>query len=123
VSYSEIVLAPGSGRLVQLRLLDADGQTIDFTVGSWQAKMVILPYPMYVGTPIATLTTTGVTVSDGPKYEWLTLGANSYLTLTPSSIVTKDWRWTRQHYDCYVTGPNVNSEPDRVAHGPIRMDW
>lgn len=123
MSYSEIVLAPSSGRSVSLRLLDANNDPIDFTVGSWSASLVITPYPMYDGEPFATLTTPGVTVDLGPAYAWLVLRSDSTLLLTPSPLITKDWRFSRQHYDCFVTGPNVNSVPDRVAHGPLRMDW
>lgn len=123
MSYSEIILAPNSGRTVTLNLKDKAGLPINFTVGTWQATLVITDYPMFTGTPYATLTTPGVIVPLGPAYEWLTLSADSVMTLTPLPTVTSEWRFTRQHYDCFVKGPNVNSLPDRVAHGPFIMDW
>lgn len=123
MSYSEIVLAPNSGRPVTLSLKDKNSQPIDFTVGTWTARIVITDYPMFVGVPFATLITPDIVVPVGPSYVWLALGADSVLTLTPSSIVTSEWRFSRQHYDCFIAGPNVNSSLDRVGHGPLIMDW
>jgi hypothetical protein len=123
MSYSEIALAPGSGRPISLVLSQGNGEPIDFTVGSWSARLVIVPYPKYVGVPFVTLSTVGVEVTDGDHFEWLTLNADSKLTLTPDPLVTPEWQFSRYHYDCFTQGPNLSSKPNRVGHGPFKMDW
>lgn len=123
MSVAEIVLAPGSFRSISLDLSDGSGGAIDFTVGTWSCIIEIMPYPMYDGVPFATLSTSDVIVPEGPKYEWLTLNAQSEIVLGPDGLVTSEWRWSRYHYNCFLTGPNVTSKPDRVGHGPFKMDW
>ena len=125
MAYAEIVLAPGSGRPVSLNLSDGNGNPIDFSVGTWVARMVIVPYPRYVGVPFYTLTTPGVVVPSGPSAAWLVLTSQSQLVLNPDATitVTDPWKFTRYHYDCWLQGPNVSSIPDRAGHGPFKMDW
>lgn len=123
MSVAEIVLAPGSFRPISLDLSDGVGGNIDFTVGTWSCFIKIVPYPTYDGVPFATLSTLDVEVLDGPKYEWLTLTSGSEIVLSPDGLVTSEWRWSRYHYDCFLTGPNLTSKPDRVGHGPFKMDW
>jgi hypothetical protein len=122
LSGSEIVLAPGSSKPISRVLNDGNGVPLDFTVGTWSALLKIFPYPGYVGVPFTTLTTPGVTVSDGTKQEWLSF-LDGRLVITPDPLVTVDWQFSRYHYDCFLTGPNINSSPERVGHGPFRMDW
>ena len=123
MAYSEIVLVPGSARQTSLTLLSRDREPIDFLQGVWRVRLVIVPYPMYDGDPFYTLVNSGTPVDVGPGAEWLSLTADSKLVLTPDPDITLGWRWTRYHYDCWLTGPNENSKPDRAGHGPIKMDW
>jgi hypothetical protein len=123
LAQSEIVLAPGSGRPISLNLVDKDGNAIDFTAGTWSCRLAIVPYPMFQGTPYCTLVTANVTDVDGTRYPWLTLSADSRLVLTPDPDVTETWTWIRKHYECHLQGPNFNSKPDRVDHGPFKMEW
>jgi hypothetical protein len=123
--YSEIILAPGSGKKVSLTLEDGLGNPIDFTTGTWSARLVIVPYARYSGAPFATLITTNAELEAGPVLEWLTLTSESNLIINPDPelTLTSPWKFTRYHYDCWIKGPNLNSAPDRIGHGPFKMDW
>ena len=123
MTQSEIILAPGSGRPISLNLVDGNGNAIDFTAGTWSCRLFIVPYPMYQGTPFCTLVTANVSDVDGPTFPWLALNSQSQLILSPDPDVTEQWKWVRKHYECYLQGPNLTSKPDRVGHGPFKMEW
>lgn len=123
MAQSEIILAPGSGRPISLKLADRLGNPIDFTTGTWSCRLAIVPYPMFQGVPYCTLVTDNVSDTESPRYPWLTLDENSQLVLTPDPDTTLEWTWIRKHYECHLTGPNVSSSPDRVGHGPFKMEW
>jgi hypothetical protein len=128
VVYSEIVLSPGSAEVISFTVKDANKQPVDFTLGNWSARLSIIRYPGCLDTPFHTTGTTGVT---GVNTQWLNLvvtkdGAGkatlSQLTLTPDPAVTGPWNFTRYHYDCFLTGPNLSSKPILLVHGPFIMD-
>lgn len=117
MSGSEIVLAPGSSRALTRSLLDKNNQPVDFGVGTWRADLYIVEYPRAAGAPFAILsTTTGVGL-----LPWITL-SNSSVIITPDPDVTSQWSFYKYHYELYLQGPNVQSEPERVDHGPFRLD-
>ena len=117
MSGSEIVLAPGSSKPLTRSLLDRDGQVIDFSVGTWRADLVIIEYPDAVSPIFQTLST----ASGTGLLQWLAL-ANSSVIITPDPAVTSSWNFYKYHYELFVQGPNVNSKPERVDHGPFRLD-
>lgn len=114
---SEIVLPVGSGRPLTRSLLDKNNQAIDFTVGTWRADLLIVEYPGAIGSPFAKLSTaTGTGL-----LQWLSLGGSA-VTITPDPTVTAGWDFYKYHYDLYIQGPNPVSKPERVDHGPFRLD-
>lgn len=117
MSSSEIVLAPGSSRAVTSSLLDKDNQPVDFSTGSWRADLHIVEYPGAEGSPFARLST----AVEAGHLNWLTLN-NSSVTITPDPDVTSLWNFHKYHYELYLRGPNVQSKPERIAHGPFRLD-
>lgn len=117
MSGSEIVLAPGSGRPLTRSLLDKDNQPVDFATGTWRADLHIVEYPGAEGVPFAILSTaTGLGL-----LSWITLN-NSSVIITPDPEVTSEWNFYKYHYELYIQGPNLNSEAERVDHGPFRLD-
>lgn len=110
-------MAKGSARPFTLSLLDKLNATVDFSVGTWRADLLIVEYPGAVGTPFAQLSTSAGT----GLLQWLVL-ANSSLTLTPDPAVTDLWDFYKYHYDLFITGPNFNSKAERVDHGPFRLE-
>jgi hypothetical protein len=117
MSASGITLAAGSGRTFTLPLLDKSNQPVDLTIGTWRADLYIIEYPGALSSPFAQLSTSAGT----GLLQWLTFGT-SLLTLTPDPAVTKLWTFYKYHYDLYLTGPNVSSKPERVDHGPFRLE-
>ena len=117
MSGSEIVLAPGSVKPVTRSLLDKDNQPIDFATGTWRADLLIVEYPGAIGEPFAKLST----AVEAGYLKWLTLN-NSSLTITPDPAVTSGWDFYKYHYDLYIQGPNVSSKPERIDHGPFKLD-
>ena len=117
MSYSEIVLAPGSGKTVTRSLLDKDNQPIDFSSGTWRADLFIVEYPGADGVPFAALSTS----TDVGTLRWLSL-SNSSVIITPDPSITSEWDFYKYHYEFYLQGPNAQSKPERVAHGPFRLD-
>lgn len=117
MAYSEIVLAPGSGRPLTRSLLDSNNQPVDFTVGTWRADLFIVEYPGAPGTPFSVLSTS----NDSGTLKWLSLN-NSSVIITPDPTVTSTWDFYKYHYELYVQGPNISSKPERVGHGPFRLD-
>lgn len=117
MSGTEIVIAPGSGRPLTRSLLDKNNQPIDFTIGTWRADLVIIEYPGSTGPAFAKLSTA---VGAG-LLQWLALN-NSAVTITPDPAVTSSWSFYKYHYDLFIQGPNVISKPERVDHGPFRLD-
>ena len=117
MSYSELVLVPGSGRPLTLSLLDKNNQPIDFTTGTWRADLFIVEYPGSDGVPFSVLTTS----NDAGRLKWLSLN-DSAVTITPDPDVTDGWDFYKYHFDLYIQGPNAQSEPERVDHGSLRMD-
>ena len=117
MSSSEIVLAPGSSRPLTLSLLDKNNQPVDFSTGTWRGDLYIVEYPGATGAPFAILSTA---VETG-RLRWLTLN-NSSVIITPDPDVTSLWNFYKYHYEFYIQGPNLQSEPERVAHGPFRLD-
>lgn len=119
MSYTEITLAPGSNRPVLVDLVGGDGNPADFSVGIWSARLTIVTYPGYTGTPFATLITNIAGPPPAGQYKWLSLLPGSKLQITPDGLVTDLWRFSRQHYDLFITGTTT----ERYAHGPLKMDW
>ena len=117
MSSSGITLDAGSGRPFTLSLLDKLNAPIDFSTGTWIADLHIVEYPGDLSTPFAILSS----VAGGGALQWLTL-QNSQLTLTPDPEVTSEWAFYQYHYDLYIKGPNVQSDPERITHGPFRLD-
>ena len=117
MSYSEIVLAPGSSKPLTRSLLDKNNQPIDFTVGTWRADLVIIEYPGVDSPVFATLSTT----ADAGTLQWLSL-IDSSAIITPDPTVTSTWDFYKYHYELYIQGPNVQSKPERVDHGPFKLD-
>lgn len=117
MTYSEIVLAPGSGKPLTRLLLDKDNQPLDFSTGTWRADLTIIEYPS-VGSPaFETLSTE----NDVGSLQWLTLNDSS-VTINPDPNVTSGWDFYKYHYELFVKGPNAQSKPERVDHGPFRLD-
>lgn len=117
MSGSEIVLAAGSGRPLTRSLLDKNNQPIDFSTGTWRADLVIVEYPGATGQPFAKLST----ASGTGLLQWLSL-SDSAVTITPDPDVTSGWDFYKYHYDFFVQGPNLVSDPERIDHGPFRLD-
>ena len=117
MGYSEIVLAPGSGKQLTRSLLDKNIQPIDFTVGTWRADLTIIEYPGADSAAFAQLSTQ---VGTG-LLKWLSLVGSS-LVITPDPTVTVGWDFYRYHYELYIQGPNAQSLRERVEHGPLRLD-
>jgi len=117
LSYSEVVLAPGSGKTLTRSLLNKDNQPIDLGTGTWRADLSIIEYPS-VGTPVFAMLSTEAGTG---TLQWLSLN-NSSVIITPDPEVTKLWNFYKFHYELFITGPNAGSKPERVAHGPFRLD-
>ncbi len=117
MSGTEIVLAPGSGRPLTLSLLNKDGQPVDFTTGTWRADLTIVEYPDVDAPAFATLSTESGT----GLLQWLSLNDSS-VTITPDPVVTTEWDFHKYHYELFIAGPNALSKPERVEHGPFRLD-
>lgn len=117
MSYSEIVIAPGSGKPLTRAVLDSLNQPVDFSTGTWRADLSIIEYPGSDGLPFAKVTS----VTETGSLKWLTLVGSS-VVITPDPLVTLDWDFYKYHYELFIQGPNVNSKPERIAHGPFRLD-
>ena len=117
MSYSEIVLAPGSGKVLTRSLLNKDGQPIDFATGTWRADLTIIEYPDAESPIFASLST----ATGSGLLQWLTL-SNSSVIISPNPDVTRLWDFYVYHYELLIQGPNAQSKPERVAHGPFKLD-
>lgn len=117
MNYSELVLAAGSGKVLTRSLLDKDNQPIDFTVGTWRGDLVIIEYPEPDSPIFAKLST----ATEVGSLRWLSLN-NSSVIITPDPVVTSAWNFYKYHYDLFIQGPNAQSPPELVAHGPFRLD-
>ena len=117
MSGSEIVLAPGSGRTLTRSLLDKDNQPVDFATGTWRADLYIVEYPGATGPAFVILST----ATEVGRLKWLTLN-NSSVIITPDPLVTSQWNFYKYHYELYLQGPNVQSEPERIDHGPFKLE-
>jgi hypothetical protein len=128
VVYSEILLSPGSAEQISFTVKDRNKQPIDFTVGYWAARLLIVRYP---GSLSGAFHSTATANQTGTDSQWLTLdtvkndagvATASLLVLTPDPAVTEEWAFTRYHYDCYLIGPTITTKPIRLVHGPFIMD-
>ena len=117
MSGSEIVLATGSSKPLTRSLLDENNQPIDFSVGTWRADLHIIEYP----DPLSPVFRKLSTAVDIGFLQWLTLN-DSAVTITPDPDETSEWDFYKYHYELYVQGPNLNSKPERVDHGPFKLD-
>ena len=117
--YSEILLSPGSAEQISFTIKDAAKKPIDFSVGIWSARLSIIRYP---GSLLGAFHVTTTENQTGGDSKWLSLNDQSQLVMIPDPEITIDWNFTRYHYDCFLTGPNQNSLPVRIVHGPFLMD-
>jgi hypothetical protein len=117
MSYSEIVLAPGSSKPLTRSLLDKDNQPIDFSTGTWRADLYIIEYPGKEA-PVFNILSTG---NDVGLLTWLSLNDSSVI-INPDPDVTSEWDFYKYHYELFIEGPNAQSKAERVDHGPFRLD-
>lgn len=126
--YSKIELPPGSAEEISFTIRDRNKKPIDFGLGFWSARLVIVRYP---GSSELAFHSTGTSNVTGTDSNWLELKSetddsstviNSSLIMTPDPLVTADWKFSRYHYNCYVNGPSISSPPVLLAHGPFIMD-
>jgi hypothetical protein len=117
MSGSEIILAPGSSKPLTRSLLNKDGQPVDFATGTWRGDLVIIEYPDVDAPVFASLSTLAGT----GLLQWLSL-VDSSVTITPDPEVTSEWDFYKYHYELYIQGPNALSKPERVDHGPFRLE-
>lgn len=116
--YSEILLSPGSAELISFTVKDKNKQPIDFSLGYWAARLSIIRYPGSPGIAFHSTATANLTGFDS---QWLSL-VDSKLIMQPDPEVTAEWRFSRYHYDCYLIGPSISTEPISIVHGPFLMD-
>jgi hypothetical protein len=106
-----LVIAPKSAGVSVFTVKDSVDEPVDFTQGTWTAHLEISLYPNAPGPPIFDWTS-----EDGMLIFQL---GKIILNWDPDIV----YEFTRAHFDLYVTGPNVSSDPVRVDHGPVRIDF
>lgn len=111
MSNETLIIAPKSAGISIFSVKDSANEPVDFTQGIWSAHLEVRLYPDAPG---------------DPEFDWTSQAGD--LTFESGRIILHwnpdiTYLFTRAHFDLYVVGPSESSDPVRVDHGPVRIDF